>query len=286
MTFSKLFIYAISDIHTDLRQNLELISKLSNHGEHVLIVAGDISDDIHVMRSTLKTLCKKFKTIFFTPGNHDLWLRKDEEYFYDSLEKLDYLMQMCAELGVHTSPCKVNEEIVVFPLFSWHNFEFDDSFTSESESEEIEKLCNDYRFCKWPQSCSSISDLMLSLNEEHIEEHQQLLRKEPHLKTISFSHFLPRRELLPAKHLLCKRISNILPKVCGCLDLDVQIRRIQSCLHIYGHTHIEGDHIIDGVRYVQNPLGYPRENIVRNLSGSFKPLLVYPLSTTDEKKKM
>lgn len=82
---------------------------------------------------------------------------------------------------------------------------------------------------------------MLSLNEEHIEEHQQLLRKEPHLKTISFSHFLPRRELLPAKHLLCKRISNILPKVCGCLDLDVQIRRIQSCLHIYGHTHIEGN---------------------------------------------
>jgi hypothetical protein len=73
---------------------------------------------------------------------------------------------------------------------------------------------------------------------------------------ISFSHFLPRRDLLPAAERL--RFKG-LPKVAGCAALDQQIRHLKSCVHVFGHSHINCDRVIDGVRYVQNPLRYPRE---------------------------
>jgi hypothetical protein len=84
---------------------------------------------------------------------------------------------------------------------------------------------------------------------------------EPHLRTydgpvVSFSHFLPRRDLLPPTERL--RFKG-LPIVAGCSALDQQIRQLQSHVHVFGHSHIGCDRIIDGVRYVQNPLRYPRE---------------------------
>jgi hypothetical protein len=84
---------------------------------------------------------------------------------------------------------------------------------------------------------------------------------EPHLRdydapVVTFSHFLPRRDLLPpAKYLRFKG----LPRVAGCAGLDAQLRRVGSRAHVFGHSHIDCDREIDGVRYVQNALRYPRD---------------------------
>jgi len=84
---------------------------------------------------------------------------------------------------------------------------------------------------------------------------------EPRLRSydgpvISFSHFLPRRDLLPPVERLKFKG---LPKVAGCAALDLQIRYLKSCVHVFGHSHINCDQAIDGVRYVQKAFGYPRE---------------------------
>ena len=39
-------IFAISDLHTDYEANMEFVESLPPHPEDVLIVAGDVSDDI------------------------------------------------------------------------------------------------------------------------------------------------------------------------------------------------------------------------------------------------
>jgi hypothetical protein len=76
---------------------------------------------------------------------------------------------------------------------------------------------------------------------------------EPRVKSydapvISFSHFLPRRDLLP----LTDRLHfKGLPKVAGCRTLEQQIRRMNSRTHVFGHSHINCDKLIDGVRYIQ-----------------------------------
>ncbi len=59
----------------------------SAYKDDVLILAGDISDDQAVLRSTFQLMVRKFKHVFFVPGNHDLWVRRKERDLLDSLGK-------------------------------------------------------------------------------------------------------------------------------------------------------------------------------------------------------
>ena len=82
--------------------------------------------------------------------------------------------------------------------------------------------------------------------------------RDPHRPfVISFSHFVPRRELIPEKRFLAH--GGLIPKISGSDYLYKQIQRLQPDVHIFGHTHIPIDITLDGVRYVQWALGGPRE---------------------------
>ncbi|MEW6734641.1 MAG: hypothetical protein AB1489_25175, partial [Acidobacteriota bacterium] len=73
----------------------------------------------------------------------------------------------------------------------------------------------------------------------------------------------PRRELLPpVEYLKFKG----LPKVAGCTTLEAQIRQLSAAIHVFGHSHINCDKVIDGVRYLQNALSYPRERAQRSIN--------------------
>jgi predicted phosphodiesterase len=74
---------------------------------------------------------------------------------------------------------------------------------------------------------------------------------------VSFSHFVPRQELIYGKGLLSH--GGLLPRISGSTFLENQIRRLMPDIHIFGHTHINADVTIEGVRYVQWALGNPRE---------------------------
>ena len=53
--------------------------------DDILILAGDISDDQTVLRTTFQLMASKFAHVFFVPGNHDLWVRRKEREVLDSL---------------------------------------------------------------------------------------------------------------------------------------------------------------------------------------------------------
>ena len=70
-------IFALSDIHADYEENLAWVHNLSSfdYTGDTLILAGDLSHDMHLFAGTLACLGKKFALVFFVPGNHDLWVR-------------------------------------------------------------------------------------------------------------------------------------------------------------------------------------------------------------------
>jgi hypothetical protein len=45
----------------------------------------------------------------------------------------------------------------------------------------------------------------------------------------------------------------------GTLALDRQIRALNAVIHVFGHSHIDFDEMVEGVRYIQHALDYPLE---------------------------
>jgi|HubBroStandDraft_6_1064221.scaffolds.fasta_scaffold272269_1 hypothetical protein len=262
-------IFAISDLHSDFRENWALLEGLSDiaYRKDVLIVAGDIADRIEKICETLSLLRPKFSKLFYVPGNHELWVRGETE---NSIQKLNRILKMCSSLDVRTSPLRVGSLWIV-PLFSWYDESLDPDGTADSADLGA---WGDFHFCRWPNEFGPVVDYMLELNKSRIRPYD--------LPVISFSHFLPRRDLLPGTD---KLFFKGLPRVAGSVCLDQQIRVLGPQAHIFGHSHINCDTVINGIRYVQNALLYPREREALTERGRVfwkggDPLL--EVATTDE----
>ena len=236
-------IFAISDLHTDFAENRRRLQLLlsARYLEDVVVVAGDIADDLKIIAWTLRALRSKFGKVFYVPGNHELWVRNTP---HDSVEKFHQILSLCDEIGIFTRPARAGETWII-PLFSWYDAGFDDDNTADAATLEG---WADFYFCKWPGEIRSVSEYFLKMNEPNIGVYDG--------PVITFSHFLPRRELLPPVSKLSFRG---LPLVAGDCALDRQIRSLNAVIHVFGHSHIKCDQAIDGVRYVQKAFGYPRE---------------------------
>lgn len=242
-------IFAISDLHSDFRQNWKLIERLSDqdYQNDVLLVAGDISHNLIVVKRTLERLLAKFLTVFFVPGNHELWVSNNESH---SIEKFTTIIKICKYLGVKFTPEKI-AGCWILPLFSWYNSNFD-SYNSDYD-DELERW-SDFYFCKWPVEIQEVDSYFARVNCPFIQEYDA--------PVISFSHFLPRPDLLPSIDFLhFKGLS----KVAGSILLERQIRKLNSKIHVFGHSHINCDVQINGIRYLQRALAYPQENNFTNL---------------------
>jgi predicted MPP superfamily phosphohydrolase len=235
-------IFAVSDLHTDFAENRRRLEQISSTSylRDVLVVAGDIADDLRIIDWTLRKLRSQFSQVFYVPGNHELWVRDGD---HDSVEKFRRVLRLCDEIGIYTQPAKAGKNWIV-PLFSWYDSDYDQYGLADVSALEG---WADFYFCKWPVGMGSVSEYFLNLNQARIREYDSAV--------ITLSHFLPRPELLPE----VERLSfKGLPLVAGALGLDRQIRAVNAVIHVFGHSHIDFDRMIGGVRYVHYAFDYPR----------------------------
>lgn len=236
-------IWAISDLHVDYSENFNWVTRISAHDyrQDVLILAGDISDQAALLEKTLATLRAKFHTVLFLPGNHDLWVGRTGGT--SSFQAFDHIRRIADDCGVVTTPVKL-EGTWFIPLLGWYDYSFG------TPSQALERAWMDFRMCQWPEG----------LDPEAVTAHFTALN-EPHLtieggKIISFSHFLPRTDLIPG--FVPGHVKALFP-VMGSARLEEQIRTLQPVVHVYGHSHFNRDVRRDGIRYVNNAFGYPNE---------------------------
>ena len=116
----------------------------------------------------------------------------------DSLEKFNAIVGLCQRLGVYTEPFRVGQgqrAVWLVPLYSWYRTaEADRHSCSLPKREDWENsYWMDKYYCSWPDElisdCGAIADYFLSLNSEAIAR----IYDAP---ILSFSHFLPRKELI------------------------------------------------------------------------------------------
>ncbi|KAK9829451.1 hypothetical protein WJX72_005956 [[Myrmecia] bisecta] len=257
-------IFAVSDIHTDYDINMQWVQRLSaaQHRQDTLILAGDVSDDLRLLRQTLVSLAAAFRHVFFVPGNHDLWVRGSDTGrnggALDSLQKLRLVLDLCRELGVHSSPQRLGAVWVV-PLLSWHH----QSFDREPDIPGVPRVSAwsivDYSACRWPDSVPGASqpgsrELAGWFDGQNGGEADPALRGD--CDVVSFSHFLPSQELLPEKRFL---FYPNLAKAVGSDPLGQRVAALKPDIHIFGHTHFSWDATLQGTRHIQAPLCGPSE---------------------------
>lgn len=258
----------------------------------LLVIAGDISHDMPTFRKTLRILKNLQCELLFCAGNHEAWLGRRSYGSRTSLEKLDLIYQACRGLGVHTTLQKVSSgskfPLWVVPLQSW----YDGSLSIPG----CEDLCADFRRwpwtdfqrCQWPFPLKEDPNARIpdGLNDYFLQTNEASLRqvRESKEAVLTVSHFLPNRQCLPdwkdlssgiflreewldhgAGHMSAK-----FAKVAGSIGLDSQIRSLSGeerhVWHVFGHSHRPKDFYYEGIRYIHNPLGKPRERDMHMVS--------------------
>lgn len=237
-------IFALSDIHVDYEVNARWIADLStaDYCGDLLILAGDVTDAPSLFEKCITDLARRFRQVLFVPGNHDLWVVRDNRKKH-SLEKFDDLGRIVRSSGASMLPFHAGS-VSIIPLFGWYDYSFG------SPGNELRSSWRDYGACRWPDG----------IHDKEVAEHFEALNTErlrvTGRTTITFSHFLPRIDLMPAGIPPSKRY---LYPVLGTTKLERQLRRANASVHVYGHSHVNRRKEIDGVTYVNNAFGYPSE---------------------------
>jgi predicted phosphodiesterase len=240
-------VFAISDIHVDFQENYRWFQNLSrlDYTDDLLMLAGDVTDSSLLFEKTMRDLRERFREVFFIPGNHDLWVYRSP-MVPDSLAKFQLIRAITADCGIRTEPFHWGK-LSVIPLYGWYDYSF-----AEPAPETFESWV-DFIACQWPDGFDEkrITRHFLDLNEPFLKITNEFI--------ISFSHFLPRIDLMPVFIPVSKR--SIYP-VLGTSLLENQIRRLGSAIHVYGHSHVNTQSIKDNVLYVNNAFGYPYETAI------------------------
>lgn len=84
---TSLRIFVVSDLHTDYPENMDWVRNLSGkrYKSDALLVAGDVAETLNNFVLTMSFLKDRFRHVFYVPGNHDLWCRREKLSYVSSI---------------------------------------------------------------------------------------------------------------------------------------------------------------------------------------------------------
>jgi predicted phosphodiesterase len=236
-------IFTISDIHIDYEENRHWFYNLSQdeYKDDILILAGDITDETPLLEEGFRFLTKCFREVLYVPGNHDLWTFRENGM--NSLEKYELISTIAKKNNIRIEPLEIGPLSIV-PLLGWYDYSFG------PPSDQLKSQWTDYRACTWPEDFDEkkVTRHFISLNERFLAIKNRFI--------ISFSHFLPRLDIMPFYIPKSKRY--VYPAL-GTHMLELQIRQLCPQIHIYGHSHVNMHIQKDNITYINNAFGYPYE---------------------------
>ncbi len=241
-------VFALSDIHVDYQENEQWLLELSfiDYQNDILILAGDLTDDIELLERCFSNLSKKFQNVLFVPGNHDLWVSRDT--IATSVVKYQKVCELANIYDISMQTYQT-DPLSIIPLLGWYDFSFGDP------SIQLKNSWMDFRSCVWPEGweISDVVNYFLNQNNISLKTNSETV--------ITFSHFLPRIDLMPAY--IPSSLRYLYP-VLGSVLIEEQIRKLKPRIHVYGHSHVNRQIEIKEIKYINNAFGYPSERRIVN----------------------
>jgi 3',5'-cyclic AMP phosphodiesterase CpdA len=251
-------LLAISDLHLGYAENRQILQQLPWCPDDWLIVAGDVGEDVGQLRHALEVLVPRFRQIIWVPGNHELWWRSVVAHEPRGVARYEQFVALCRDYGVLTPeddyPVTAfgGRNYRIVPMFLLYDYSFRPSHVSLENAvawaRESGAVCADEALLS-PVPYPSRSDWCRARCKETFAR----LSAAPNVPTVLINHFP-----------LIERLA-VLPRIprfslwCGTRRTQNWHRLFGTEVVVYGHVHIRGTRFVDGVRFEEVSLGYPRE---------------------------
>lgn len=252
-------LWAISDLHVGYPENRRAVQELSADGTDWLILAGDTGETPAHLDFVLKTLVPRFAQIVWTVGNHDLWTpqgladeRRGEAHY-------QRLVRLCRSYGVLTpeDPYALwpgeGPATVIAPTFGLYDYSFGPDGLGAQQAVE------------WAAETG-----VRCADEDLLSAHPFATRGDWCRSRIAATE--SRLDALPAdtriilvNHWPLRRDHAVLPRIprftvwCGTRGTEEWHRRYPIDTVVYGHLHMRRTRDLDGVRFEEVSLGYPKQ---------------------------
>ena len=243
-------LWAVSDLHAAVKRNGPHIDSIRPADpSDWLIVAGDVAERQELITQVMGELAERFDTVIWVPGNHELFCRSADRH--RGREKYTMLVQSMRSLGVITPEDRypVFGGVTVCPLFTLYDYSFrahdlsvEDALAAAHEKNvvmtdeiaiapfvDIRAWCWD-RLAYTTKRLSRISGPTILIN------HWPLVQE-------------------PVQQMRWSEIA----LWCGTRHTRTWPQRYGAQQVIYGHLHMPGVTVVDGVEHIEVSLGYPRE---------------------------
>lgn len=257
----------ISDVHVD--SNLWDWSMLQYCDPTIpMVVVGDISNDVFETSHWIKRLRSMFPKVIWVAGNHcfyNLGFHQTRVYNREWEAQWPYPRNV-AEIYDHYARWSVAHDVHFLHRASvvvdgvqfvgvtgWHNFDADPQFRFEDQVQAWQDHMMDAQYINW-STTPAWKGVMEAAQADAAYVKQAIDQNE--LPKVIISHHIPHRDLVKVT---TNHTWNLLNG--SFLNTD-----LESCVNhsvktwCFGHTHFRFDQDIQGVRYVNNARGYPREN--------------------------
>lgn len=253
-------LWAISDLHVGHRENRHAVQEIPAHGDDWLILAGDLGETTAHLRFIFETLRHRFRRLIWVPGNHELWTVPGVEPLR-GVAKYDALVATCREYGVLTpeDPYDLFDDggqlHLIAPLFLLYDYSFcpDGMTPAAARAWALETAieCADEHLLH-PDPYASREQWCAARCAETEERLTQALSTHGG-PTVLINHFplmagLARIPRMPRFSIWC-----------GTQRTADWHRRFAASVVVSGHLHMPHTRVIDGVRFEEVSLGYPRQ---------------------------
>jgi 3',5'-cyclic AMP phosphodiesterase CpdA len=267
-------LYALSDLHVDHPANREALGASPAHPDDWLILGGDIAHTLELSEWTFSETSRKWARVFWVPGNHDLWA-VPAEGDVRGVSKYDALVALARKHGVVTPEDDYVEwpdterPTRIAPLFLLYDYSYAPEGMSPADAKawarEHEIVCTD-EFVLHPDPHASREAWCAVRIAETLPRLEEAARTH---ELVLVNHFPMREDQIRLRMRLHRfRIW------CGTRATADWHRRFRARVVVSGHLHVPWTANVDGVRFEEVSVGYPRDwNVGAGLDRKLRRIL-------------
>jgi 3',5'-cyclic AMP phosphodiesterase CpdA len=254
-------LLAVSDLHVGFPENRKIVSDMRPASpDDWLLVAGDVGEMSTDIEWGLRTLRDRFRTVVWSPGNHELWTPPADPLQLRGQRRYQHLVDMCRDIGVLTpeDPYPVWEgaggPVAIAPLFLLYDYTFlPAGATTKAQAlavaVESGAVCTD----EWLLHPDPYPSREAWCQTRVAQTRRRLEALGPAMPTVLVNHFPLVR--YPTRVLRYPAFA----QWCGTARTASWHLRFRARAVVYGHLHIPRTTWHDGVRFEEVSLGYPPE---------------------------